>query len=61
VALADGSFDLLFQQYFGEIIKRSNLEGRTVLELVNPLLPPETPLQRKALWYRPSASVVKRP
>ncbi|WP_294764579.1 hypothetical protein [uncultured Rhodoferax sp.] len=49
-AQADGSFDVLFLERFGEVIKRANLRGRTAIALNNPLLPPETPLARKALW-----------
>lgn len=54
-AMADGSFDALFYERFGDVIKRSNLRGRTSIALTNPLLPPETPLARKALWLDISA------
>ncbi|HEY9027210.1 MAG TPA: hypothetical protein VIP05_23155 [Burkholderiaceae bacterium] len=53
IALRDGSFDALFQQYFGDVLRRSRLGERQVFELRNPLLPPETPLQDARLWYRP--------
>jgi hypothetical protein len=49
-ALADGSFDALFFERFGDVIKRANMRGRTLIALNNPLLPPETPLTRKGLW-----------
>ena len=52
-ALRDGSFQALFMQHFGEILKRSKLDQRRVLEMPNPLLPPETPLADARLWYRP--------
>lgn len=52
-AIADGTFEKLFQQYYEPIIKRSGLDKRVIIELKNPLLPPETPLQRKELWFRP--------
>ncbi|MCY1281550.1 hypothetical protein D9M70_303600 [compost metagenome] len=51
-AIADGSFDRLFQQYFGEALHALRLERRRVIELDNPLLPP-LPLERPELWYRP--------
>jgi hypothetical protein len=50
-AIRDGSFDKLFQQYFGERIRKAHLETRTVIELQNPLLTPETPSNRPELWY----------
>jgi hypothetical protein len=50
-AIRDGSFDKLFQQYFGERLRKAHLETRTVIELRNPLLTPETPLNRPELWY----------
>lgn len=53
--IADGSYEQLFQQYHGETIKRAGLERRTVIELENPDLPPQTPFQRQELWYRPGA------
>jgi len=49
-ALADGSFDALFYERFGEVIKRTNMRGRTLISLTNPMLPAQTPLGRKALW-----------
>ncbi|MGK5032031.1 hypothetical protein [Janthinobacterium sp. DSP2-3-3] len=51
--LADGSFAQLFQHYFGRLADGLKLSHRYVLELANPDLPEETPLARKALWYRP--------
>ncbi|MBA5637952.1 transporter substrate-binding domain-containing protein [Duganella sp. LX20W] len=52
-ALADGSFDRLFYQHYGALIRRAALAGRRVIELPNPLLPPETPLGRRELWFVP--------
>lgn len=51
--LADGSYERLFQEYFGETIRRSALPTRQVFELYNPLLPAATPLARRELWYHP--------
>ncbi|MBI3368200.1 MAG: transporter substrate-binding domain-containing protein [Burkholderiales bacterium] len=50
-AIADGSFDKLFQLHFGERLRKARLETRTVLELRNPLLTPGTPSGRPELWY----------
>jgi len=48
--LADGSYERLFQEYFGETLRRSGLPSRRVFELRNPLLPEATPMAR--LEYR---------
>lgn len=53
-ALADGSFRQLFLQHFGKVAQRLHLGQRRILELRNAGLPPETPLQRKELWFHPS-------
>ena len=50
-AILDGSFEKLFQQYFGERIRKAQLNKRTVIELQNPLLSPETLAIRPELWY----------
>ncbi|MCE4554219.1 substrate-binding periplasmic protein [Roseateles cellulosilyticus] len=49
-AVADGSFQRLFQRYFGDLIARHRLVQRTVITLRNPLLPPATPLGRPGYW-----------
>lgn len=53
VAIANGSFDQVFNTYFGEKIEAFDLNSRTVLRLENPLLPPKTPLERAELWFDP--------
>jgi len=50
-AIKDGSFDHLFQQYYGERLRKAHLETRTVIELRNPQLTPRTPTNRPELWY----------
>ena len=50
-ALADGSFEKLFYAYYGAQIRQARLDRRVLIQLPNPLLPPETPLQRKELWF----------
>lgn len=59
-AIADGSFDRLFHQHFDDELRSSALERRRVIELKNPLLPTETPLHRKELWYRPGTPLRSR-
>ncbi|MFO1337118.1 MAG: hypothetical protein U1F53_02605 [Burkholderiaceae bacterium] len=53
-AMADGSFEALFQRHFGAALARADLGRRRVVELANPVLPSETPLADRALWYRPA-------
>jgi len=49
-ALKDGSFELLFNKYFGDAIKVVQQENRGVYSLTNPFLPLLVPLSRKELW-----------
>jgi hypothetical protein len=51
-AIADGSFDRLFCQHHARVIEQAQLGRRTLIELDNPILPPQTPLARKELWFR---------
>lgn len=53
LALADGSFDRLFRQHHAADLKLARLDQRHIIELRNPLLPAQTPLQRHELWYHP--------
>lgn len=55
-ALEDGSFTRLYDRYYGEKIARVRKQQRTLLQLENPFLPAETPLQRKELWIDLSGS-----
>jgi hypothetical protein len=48
-----GTFDRLFMQYHGEELARAKLGSRHIIELLNPLLPPQTPLDKPEFWYRP--------
>lgn len=50
--ITDGSFEKLFQQYYGDMVRRSSLKGRRVFELKNPLMPKGMPIERKNLWFR---------
>lgn len=60
-SIADGSFGRLFDTYFASTLKRAELARRTIIELDNPLLGPETPLQRKELWLQPQLKKAGRP
>ena len=50
-AIADGSADRLFDQYYGERLRQAHLDKRVVIKLKNPLLTPGTPVDRPELWY----------
>jgi hypothetical protein len=52
-AIEDGSMQQLFLQHFSGAIQQADLKSRTVIHLSNPLLPAETPMQNKALWFDP--------
>ena len=52
-AISDGSFERLFRQFHAGTLRRLQLDKRVIIRLGNPLLPAETPLQRKELWYSP--------
>ncbi|WP_426210659.1 substrate-binding periplasmic protein [Massilia sp. TWP1-3-3] len=49
--IADGSFEKLFQRYYGATIRKAALKERRVFELKNPLMPKDMPIGRKALWF----------
>lgn len=55
-AVADGSFARLFQQHFGDLVRRHRLAQRRTLMLANPLLPAATPLNRPSYWLVIDAS-----
>lgn len=50
-AIADGSFQRLFEGYYDEDIRRFDLRHRQVIELANPDLPDDLPLERRELWF----------
>jgi len=49
----DGSLAALFQQHKGALVERAQIGKRRIIDLHNPELPPETPLQRSELWIKP--------
>jgi hypothetical protein len=50
---ASGAFDRLFLKHHADDLARAKLGSRHVIELHNPLLPPQTPVDKPELWYRP--------
>lgn len=54
LAIADGSFEQLFNQYCKPFIVKANIKNRLVIELKNPLIQrSQLPLQRPELWFSP--------
>lgn len=65
--IADGTFDRLFNEFYGPFMEKTNLRSRRVFEIGNALLPADTPLEDKSLWFSmrptedaPSAPAKKR-
>lgn len=52
-AVAEGSLQRLHQEHFGAALRAHPVSRERVIHLGNPLLPPDTPLQRRELWLRP--------
>lgn len=52
-AINDGSFKKLFDQHFGDTIRKLALTKRRVISINNPLLPPQTPLSESRFWFSP--------
>ncbi|GGC58705.1 substrate-binding periplasmic protein [Undibacterium terreum] len=53
-AIADRSFERLFQQYMQPAIDAADIKHRRIIELKNPLLSSDRlPLHRADLWYQP--------
>ncbi len=51
LAIKDGSFEKLFNQFHQKSIEQANLRGRKLFQLNNPLLPEATLLDQKELWF----------
>ncbi|GAK49262.1 hypothetical protein U14_00483 [Candidatus Moduliflexus flocculans] len=49
-AIADGSFEQLFQAEYGEIIHKANIKQRILIEFTNPILPNDMLPDDSALW-----------
>ena len=47
----NGQLKAIFYRYFGEKIKRAALNKRTIIDIENPLMTQETPVERKELWF----------
>jgi hypothetical protein len=53
-AVADGSFDIVFNKYFRQYIQQADINNRIIFELNNPLIKPNSlPLNRDKFWFIP--------
>lgn len=52
-AMEDGSFDKLFQNFYGPALRDLHLERRRVIAMRNPVLPPLAPSGLTAQWCHP--------
>lgn len=53
MALKDGSFDAMFERFFGKVITDLGVRNRRIFYLDNPILSAETPVHRRELWLNP--------
>lgn len=49
----DGTLKTLFYKHYGDVLKQLDFDHRRVIELPNPTLDGQDPLDDPALWYRP--------
>ena len=52
--IQDGNFSRVFRQHFQPPLDQLAMNERRVIDLKNPELPPQTPLQRAELWWQPA-------
>lgn len=50
-AIADGSFDKVFGEYFDSYLDKANLNSMELIRLNNPLLPDRAPVDKHEYWY----------
>jgi hypothetical protein len=59
-AVADGSFDLVFNKYFRSYIQQADINNRVIFELNNPLIKANSlPLDKAKYWFHPEAKNTK--
>ena len=51
-AIRNGSFNVLFYGYYADYIEKSNMDKRTIIELENPYLPQNVPVDDPELWFQ---------
>ena len=60
-AVADGSFDVVFNKYFHSYIQQADINNRIIFELNNPLIKPNSlPLDKEKFWFNPENKGVRK-
>lgn len=50
-AIDNGRFDALFNEYYGDVVDRANLDEKNVIQIENPYLPEDTPTDNPEYWH----------
>ncbi|WP_018690789.1 type 2 periplasmic-binding domain-containing protein [Algicola sagamiensis] len=50
--IKDGSFDRIFMKHHADAIQKARFDQRRVIQIPNPYLPSNTPLDRTELWFQ---------
>jgi hypothetical protein len=53
--LKTGQFDRIFYKWHQKSIDKANIKERVFINVGNPFLPVNTPIERPELWFKPSA------
>lgn len=48
--IENGEFDKLFNQYYGDLVKKADISKRKVFRIKNPFLPDDVPFDKKEYW-----------
>lgn len=51
-AIVSGDFEGLFKETYQHVIEKVDIKNRNIYQLESDFLPPETPLDRKELWFQ---------
>ena len=50
-AIDNGRFDALFEEYYGDVVDRANLDEKQIIQIDNPYLPEDTPTDNPDYWH----------
>lgn len=51
LAFQSGVFEKFFYEYYGDYLLKANMQNRTIIELDNPFLPENVPVDDPQLWF----------
>lgn len=49
--IKSGQLQDIFFKHYGDFIKQAQIHNKRIIQIGNPVLPKETPLENKSLWY----------